>query len=64
MFGEEGFGLYNPETRDWEFPMFVETMLQDFCSPEAANQTHLSANALHIVLLRCIWLFSFSLTSF
>ena len=51
MFGEEGFGLFNPESYDWEFPMFVETMLQEFCSPEAANQTHLNANALHVVRL-------------
>lgn len=50
MFGEEGIPLFNPETFDWEYPMFVETMLQDFCSPEAANQTSFGATALHIVL--------------
>ncbi len=45
---ENGEPKLSPESNDWEYPMYVETALQDFCNPDMNSVTSTGAGPLHI----------------
>lgn len=48
LFSDSDYPVFNTETYDWEYPDFVETALQTFCNPEAAQVMPNKAGVLHI----------------